>query len=159
MFAISSRFRKRNVVMAYCLFLQLIKYCRRSSVLIPSEFGNGNWPPHETLARLNLDITVQKISASEDSRWITLRKKSNKITLSQFHLHWNVLSNGLYVIYALYVIYYMDCRFINIKYYRCLRKNILKHQWIRLVRIAKNSVNYPTRILIDCSCFSFCFWF
>ena len=54
--------------MVYCLFLQLIKYCRRSSVLIASEFGNGNWSPHEMLARLNLDITVQKISASEDSR-------------------------------------------------------------------------------------------
>ena len=146
--------------MAYCLFLQWIKYCRRSSVLIASEFGNGNWPPHEMLARLNLDITVQKISASEDSRWITLRKESNKIMLSQFHLHWNVLSNGLYVIYAWYVIYlFYGLPFINIKYYRCLRKNILKHQWIRLVRIAKNSVNYPTRILIDCSCFSFCFWF
>ena len=104
-FAISSRFRKRNVVTVHCLFLQLLKSCWPSWVSITRKFKNDNWPFPKMFAHLYLDITVKEISASENCLWITLRKQRINITLSRFHLHWNVLRNGLYVIYALHLIY------------------------------------------------------
>ena len=134
-FAISSRFRKRNVVTVHCLFLQLLKSCWPSWVSITRKFKNDNWPFPKMFAHLYLDITVKEISASEDCLWITLRKQRINITLSRFHLHWNVLRNGLYVIYALYLIYSIySLPVFNTKYHRCLRKNVLKYQWILLVR-------------------------